>query len=309
MVTTPPWSHDLSSLTLQDYLIGEITLGNGNRRNQICHCGSGKKYKNCCWKKDNTLRQLGFTFKVDKPTVITGGEISPDGRVRLMSGNKPINIKNVNVTEWKETKTKLRIKSSIPTNSSEPFFDPELMLANSRYVFGCDTNTLTVCDRKINICCITCATRLIKPDGFEGSIQQIFCVDFDDSNYTAERIGWIIAIQSIQKSLNRANEANEKVIICTDHDLQAISDINTRKQPIIPGYALPKNMELFYAADRGSTVQNKVVSSAHKGASRVGTLIANNPLPAQIILPNLLGETSNSIRRWQNESNSHLFFN
>jgi hypothetical protein len=25
-------------------------------RNDLCHCGSGKKYKNCCWEKDQDAR-------------------------------------------------------------------------------------------------------------------------------------------------------------------------------------------------------------------------------------------------------------
>ena len=31
---------------------------NNQQRNELCHCGSGKKYKNCCMRKDEAQAQL-----------------------------------------------------------------------------------------------------------------------------------------------------------------------------------------------------------------------------------------------------------
>ncbi|OAS15421.1 SEC-C domain-containing protein [Paenibacillus oryzisoli] len=39
-------------------MIGDITIGNGQKRNEICICGSGKKYKRCCINKN-----VNFPFK------------------------------------------------------------------------------------------------------------------------------------------------------------------------------------------------------------------------------------------------------
>jgi uncharacterized protein len=43
-------------------------------RNDPCPCGSGKKYKQCCWQRDNTPPQKKkFTAKV-----ISGGEVKQE---------------------------------------------------------------------------------------------------------------------------------------------------------------------------------------------------------------------------------------
>jgi len=37
--------------------VGEVALPPRLGRNQICHCGSGSKYKRCCWERDEALRR------------------------------------------------------------------------------------------------------------------------------------------------------------------------------------------------------------------------------------------------------------
>lgn len=44
-------------------------------RNDPCPCGSGKKYKQCCWQKDNAPPQKKkFTAKL-----LSGGEVTQEG--------------------------------------------------------------------------------------------------------------------------------------------------------------------------------------------------------------------------------------
>jgi len=37
--------------------VSEVVLPRRLRRNQACHCGSGRKYKRCCWEQDEALRR------------------------------------------------------------------------------------------------------------------------------------------------------------------------------------------------------------------------------------------------------------
>ena len=41
-----------SCMGLIKYKLRISKLGEGNKRNKPCFCGSGKKYKNCCLLKD-----------------------------------------------------------------------------------------------------------------------------------------------------------------------------------------------------------------------------------------------------------------
>ena len=37
--------------------VSEVILPPRAGRNEVCHCGSGIKYKRCCWERDEALRR------------------------------------------------------------------------------------------------------------------------------------------------------------------------------------------------------------------------------------------------------------
>jgi hypothetical protein len=37
--------------------VSEVVLPPRMGRNEACHCGSGNKYKRCCWERDEVLRR------------------------------------------------------------------------------------------------------------------------------------------------------------------------------------------------------------------------------------------------------------
>jgi hypothetical protein len=285
----------------------EDKMGEGNRRNDPCHCGSGKKYENCCYQKDQEPRLHGSTFEVTEDTVVTGIAFRPSGSMRLMSGDRPVGVTNTKSAEWRKTAISgLALKSQIDLPECDMFVDPEAILAGADYVFGVDTNQSDIHGTLYNIACLTCATKQIKKDGFDGSIQQIQAVDFQDRGYPAERIGWLFAIEAAQRS-GRGSFAS--VILCTDHDVRAHTDINRRLQPIIEDYLLPPNFRLMYARDKGSSIPNKVIAAAHKGAIAVRRRIeASPPAQPQLILPDLLGAVPRGdLRIWHSDAYRKFF--
>lgn len=44
-----------------------VTMGNGSRRNSMCTCGSGKKYKNCCMGKDEVYIPMSLFSPKPRP--------------------------------------------------------------------------------------------------------------------------------------------------------------------------------------------------------------------------------------------------
>jgi len=47
-------------------------MANTIGRNDVCHCGSGKKYKNCCLKKDDSSRKSNIGVGILIAVVVLG---------------------------------------------------------------------------------------------------------------------------------------------------------------------------------------------------------------------------------------------
>lgn len=57
-------------------------------RNDPCPCGSGKKYKQCCWNKDHApVQKKKFTAKL-----ISGGEMKSEGPSKGVSSSRGIDL-------------------------------------------------------------------------------------------------------------------------------------------------------------------------------------------------------------------------
>lgn len=275
------------------------------KRERPCHCGSGLAYAKCCLENDIKPRHQGFTFTVPEDTLITGMRIGSNGEIELLSGDDAVPIRDVRSTEWRKTTKGLKVKSQAFT-ADKAYINPEAALSEADYVFGIDTNTIIISGKAIHISCLTCVTKQIAPGDFEGSIQQIMCVDFEDAEHPPERIGWLLAVRSITESIPMAGTVT---VLCTDHDMNSLPAINDRSAPYIEDRYLPDGIRLIYASDKGSSIPNKLIKSAHKGASKIAKLLSEGTLEGQKILPFLLNEERElRIRRWKNDANSETFF-
>lgn len=281
-------------------------MGEAKRKRQApCHCGSGLAYEKCCLEGDRKPRYRGFVFTPAQDVVIDGLQYTNDGRIELLSGDNPIALTDVRPTEWRETANGLKIKSQA-LGSDIAYIGPEAALATSDYIFGVDTNTTTFGDRQLHVTCLTCATTAIPSEGYDGTIQQIMCVDFDDEGFPPERIGWLLALDAISRSLP---PGDAKVALFTDHDLNALPAINSRQVPLLVDRYLPNGFSLNYATDKGSALTNKVMKAAHKGATKVAKSIRKDGVHSQLVLPYLLnGSADQRIRHWRNEHSSLHFY-
>tara|TARA_B100000378_G_scaffold236318_1_gene203114 strand:- start:139 stop:807 length:669 start_codon:yes stop_codon:yes gene_type:complete len=222
-----------------------------------------------------------------------------------MSGDSIVRVVDAEAFERRQTSKGERPSSSVSLSEDNLFWNPESLITTGDYIFGVDTNTLKIDDRTIHVTALTCATKQIKKDGYEGTIQPIQCFDFGDDDEVAEKIGWLIAITAISQS-SPGPEA--KIFLCTDHDAARLDEINRRVVPMAYGKFLPEGFTMVYARDKGSSIQNKVVKSAHKSAEKVIKVLKNEPPPQQFLRPFLTGETKTKIRRWKNTENLDFFF-
>ncbi|WP_251134084.1 hypothetical protein [Rhodomicrobium sp. Az07] len=222
-----------------------------------------------------------------------------------MSGQEAVRLVKPTANEWREKRNgKLSRVSEIGIPSDDIIVVPDLALADADYIFGVDTNQLVVGGQNYSVSCLTCATSAIAPEGFLGSIQSIMAVDFCDTEYQSERIGWVFAIEAILRS---GISIDQKVIICTDHDVGSHRDLNDRSQALIERYVLPLNFKIVYARDKGITIPNKLISASHKGANRVGSLIKRNRPSLQYIVSYLLGGSDEKPRLWHSNAYNEYF--
>lgn len=276
-------------------------MGDGALRNRVCHCGSGRKYKKCCFQKDAVPRIFGSTFRVSEDVFVTGLEVSIDGRLRLLSEDRVIDLKDATAAEWRrKSGGELARVSEISIEGNE-LDSVEAVLRRYDFVFGIDTNQAIVRGVKYNIACLTCATRSVSADGYEGTIQSIQALDFCDVGVPAERVGWLFAIRVV---MSGGLKDHHRVLVCTDHDVKAHIEINKRGQPIISDYMLPPNFHIMYARDRGSSIPNKVVAAADKGAANIiKKLLSGAEAPPQLVLSSLLCQAPvRGLRVWHSEA-------
>ena len=54
--------------------------------NDLCHCGSGKKYKKCCLSKDEQQTLASQQTNKPKPALPKQGEVNDDAIVATLTG-------------------------------------------------------------------------------------------------------------------------------------------------------------------------------------------------------------------------------
>ena len=84
-------------------------------RNDACHCGSGKKYKNCCLGKDEAKAREARTAAAEaQPEDATATAAAAQGESHAHGARSP---KHVTSQPWKRAETRGAPKFNIPRRS------------------------------------------------------------------------------------------------------------------------------------------------------------------------------------------------
>lgn len=243
-----------------------------SKKNSPCPCGSGKKYKQCCRKKNQNQKKPRNTFieiNLDEPVSCSGCRVGPAGQIELLADGKPITPASVNLSRCYDGKKKETIISQIPANPNQIQLidNPIIALLNFDVIIAIDTNTITINGNNVSVACTNICKLEKECNYITASYFPVEAYEFWNAKISPEKLAWCILIELIinKKSYSK----NLKFAIITDHDRKQHSLFNTQKISIMENFYLPKNFTLVYAtSDKGSELLNILVKACDKCAKK-----------------------------------------
>ncbi len=247
-------------------------------RNNLCPCGSGKKFKKCCMNKKP--RNICITTDMGRPVEVNGIRVSPSGYFEFLHNGLTLTPENAYHDISFDRIQGQKILSKIPLDPNKLLMDPNFVLQKFDGVFAIDTNTKIINGEIISIsCCIVLCVLTYKNNIITAQYAPIHCLEFRNIKQQAENIAWMKSIQLI--SANPSYNPNLKIGIIVDSDLGNLSEYNNRIKPIYSDFYLPQNIELIYAStDVGKEyIINKLISLCDKEARILLENILSNKVP------------------------------
>lgn len=234
--------------------------------NELCLCGSGKKYKKCC--RDKLPRHNCVYIAHEekfKEVIRESGEIF----IRLFSGEKVKPNVVLSQVEYERKSGKSKALNCIYDKATLNI--PEYLFKTFNMIFAIDTNTKQIEKDNVSIATIfECYVvgRVMK----DGQLQGVNCqcringiLAFKNCpTEEAEKFSWFKLINILTSS--RMYNANLKIAIITDHDLGNHLKYNNQEIPIFKDFYLPENFKLIYASsDAGKeNIMNKFLAECDK---------------------------------------------
>lgn len=247
-----------------------------SERNKPCKCGSGKKYKYCCYGKKPSYDTVTVDFGVR--TTINDYRISSDGTLTLLKDGEVVRPEKAWGTTQRDRTKSEKILNRAPISPSDLRFGAHSDLTGYDYIFSIDTNTVQNENKKVSVSCIMQTVIYFdKKELLQRSIA-LCAIYILEAKNKAENLCWHILITMIQKSFEY--NKNSKIAIITDSDLGQHHFYNERTQPYFEKNFLPENFTLLYASDKGPNFQNKII---HKCDIAARTLM-NNILSGKVVV-------------------------
>lgn len=238
------------------------------KKNELCPCGSGEKYKNCCMNKKERIQSI--TTKHEIPVKLTNIKFMPDGTLKMYSDTEELKPENVTIeTLYKRNNGKDKILNQILSKDSNITTNPFGFIRKFDVIFGIDTNTDIVNGERLSVSSRLCIVKTNESDlqvTFNGPYSWKI-VHFKKSDpKDEEKMAIAILINHI---LEQKSDKIYKVGIVTDHDLGNIRNYNEKKSPIFDNVYLPEDFTLIYASsDAGNeNILNKLIRACDKEAT------------------------------------------
>jgi len=249
-------------------------LGEGQKRNQLCACGSGKKYKYCCIEKKP--RNTALSINCSEPTAVNSLRIGPNGEVKFLTDGKLVIPKTANLTTSYERENKPpKILFDIPVPVASLGTNEVNNLKRYDYIFAVDTNyhkfnTYVIAVAAIVLCKIDLSEILYAPVKY---------LLLKTSREKPENIIWAETIRLIKENPEYSNDFSYAIVV--DSDYGNLQKYNSRQLSIIEDFYLPLNFTLIYAsADSGS---ENIVNSLIKLCDKEATYILKDVMDSNII--------------------------
>jgi len=255
------------------------------KRNQLCPCGSGLKFKRCCRGKKPREQQF---FAVSQPigTWLPGGVIPAgttwtaqisDGQARVFIEGKEIPFGPVYVKDsYSRAGKRNKILRQVPLRTFAPrdMLDPaaaSTSLLSYDWIFVIDTNTKAIAGEQYSVAC-SMVCRAERTSDHTANVHNKGFATFQYRGLTAsdaEKQALVDLVKLIR--VNRSYRPTQSIALVTDHDLGAHMAINNHELPLRDGAKLPDNFRLVYASadSGGENPLNRAMALCDKAASRI----------------------------------------
>lgn len=227
----------------------KIKTGN----NDLCPCGSGKKFKKCCRDKEPRER----TLMVCSPEPLHGFYYDKD-KMELMGLTLGGRLINPDITFTQTHYTGQSGKEKVINRVHDKVIPDEAdfmkYLASFDLIIEVDTNTKIIGGETVSVSgvvhCI--AQNTPEPNRYQVSFPHQGVILFKNCprELPPEKFGWLMVMQkTIRESLNKL----QRFALVTDHDMDKLISYNSKQVPIFRDFYLPDNFIFMYGRGDGPT--------------------------------------------------------
>lgn len=237
------------------------------KQNDNCFCGSGKKYKDCCFPKkprinlrtihltDEKLKKHSSDKNLDIDLYVDG--INDTARIVDSKSKETIAETENYITRGYFGDKRFKTIYQIPINKKScPSCELEIFqIFNS--IIAIDTNRLSVRNKPFYL---GVAFQFKYLNDSEMPIQPylIKLFDLDINTERPENCNWYRLIDFIKN--HKIYNSKQKIGLIVDSDLGEIVNYNNRLKPIYKDYFLPDNFTLIYAtSDKKDSLLNLMI--------------------------------------------------
>jgi len=239
-----------------------------NSENDLCSCGSGRKYKNCCLKSKTKERYQRLKYNVEnvsfqKVQVIIYSDTTTELGIKLLNENgEEIKTTLSEMQGYYERENKTdKILFSQPVADNKYIRDINRELVKYDAILVIDTSYEMIENTKMAFTSMMIFWKLSgENDNFNYKLSSQV-IEWDATPVDKpENLMYAEVIENVRVQNNKYNQS-PKIAVIVDSDLDNISYFNGRTKPIFENYYLPEKFHMFYASsDSGNeNFQNKLL--------------------------------------------------
>ena len=249
----------------------------GPGRNAPCPCGSGKKFKRCCFNRKPLSHVVGV--ELETPQALKGAQMEPDGTITFLYANEGVRQKRAWVTTYRERKKGQKTLIQADMNPDQLMFG-EIHLREYDFVFAIDTN-----NRRIKGTAVSAAHVMQLRFKSENEVEQtsIGTFVFTDVSRRQENFAWLLLCDEILRSPDHKQDNSYAIV--TDSDLGNHPEYNKREKRVYEDRLLPKGFTILYASEEGDGITNQLIRRCDKVSSKTFNEIQSGRFPIKNIPP------------------------
>ena len=220
-------------------------------RNDPCPCGSGVKYKKCHGGRKPRTRTITLDYGRSLEPGSFDEVFLSAGTVQLRRFGVPIVPISATTEESYERDKRAKVLYRFPQRAMRAGTNPNVLLEAYQHVFAIDTNTRETPEGTLSVtaaihCRLTVKDTKLLAEPFEAGAGTWQCLGAAEP----EKSAWHMFLDLAQRDPNV--KPRDRVALIVDHDLEHLDAYNNRTLPIHRDFFLPENVDLIYAAEKGS---------------------------------------------------------